>query len=1138
MTSGAGPRDRDPGRNRAAAADPGEADAGAGQVDADNQILGLARGGGLNLVGAVCNQLAGLGITLLIARELGRAQLGRYAQAYALMALLSLLSLSGLRTGMTRFVAVHQADRDPGAVRGVVRLGIALTTAVSLAMAAGLYAGAPWLVRVAFDDERLVVALRFVALTLPAVTLTDAALAATRGYRTMKPYALIGLTFEPLARLGLTALLVLRGTGLRGAMVALLVSNAVAALLAVVALYRLLGARTAAVRYSLRELFRFSMVSWVASLATSGLVWADTILLGIFRSSAEVGVYNVATRLVMLATFVMPAINASFGPRIADLYHRGHTDSLRRTYAAATSWILRLSLPAFVAVVVFPRELLEVFGKGFRAGAMVTIILAIGKLIDAGTGPCGLMLNMSGRPLWNMVDNITVLALNIALNLVLIPRYGIVGAAVAWAIALGLVNLARVAQVWWAMRMLPFDAGVLRGFVAGAGALATGLLVRRWMEPPLELPVGLAAVSVCYLLLVVVQGLSAEDRLVLGAMVARLRPGRAARRDRGRVLPGPVGSRTVGMYPQVAAPRPTTLQPATPGRPRLPIRGRRPRLRPRPSPVRYARTLWRGAPAMLAGTTLGLVAGVVVLPSLLPTQPTYRASVVLDIRPFTADMVLPGRNQGGWTQEELVQSMLDVDLAAQVVRGLGPRAARLQATRDAPPTAWPTRLLARLEARPSPSSDRQVEISYVDPSAKLATAVVHGYAKRYVLTRRAIDRTRTATALRLLERQAAELRTGLAEWAQRVDQERARSPDGTVSTITQTELDLFRRRYDAKLAELQRLRDQAVLGNPITEAHLPPVVRAASTPPDRQLVALAAALLGLAAAAALALLAEAATPRVGTAADAEAATGADLAVTVPRLKGRRGVLVPAAESDAFSAHAEAYRRLAGTLERRGLGTDAFVLAVTSADPAEGRSTVAVNLAHSLARNGHSVLLVSSDLGRPSIERAYGLSEDMPGLGEHLAGLNDHEVAFMLVMLRENLFLLPAGRPVGNPAELLAGPRLERLIAELRSFDWIVVLDTPPARWAAEALSLAAAADATLLVAHADRSRWRAVADVAASLRRDRVPALGVAVLGRRQRRLARLARRAARRWTARAPAVEPVPLSQPGEWRGRARSGR
>jgi capsular exopolysaccharide synthesis family protein len=1099
-------------------------------ADSDSQILGLARGGGLNLIGAVCNQLAVLGITLLIARELGRAQLGRYAQAYAIMALLGLLSLSGLRTGLLRFVAVHRADRDPGAVRGVVRLGIALTTGASLLLATGLYLAAPWLVGVAFDDdERLVVALRFVALTLPAVTLTDIALAATQGFRTMKPHALIGLMFEPLARLGLTALLLSRGLGLRGAMAALAVSSAMAAVLAVVVLYRLLGAPTMPTRYRLRELFRFSMVSWVASLATSGLVWADTILLGIFRPSAEVGVYSVATRLVTLATFVMPAINTSFGPRIADLYHRGQTASLRRAYAAATSWILRLSLPAFVALITFPSELLRVFGNGFRVGATVTVILAVGKFIDAGTGPCGLMLNMSGRPLWNMVDNITVLVLNIALNLVLIPRYGMVGAAAAWAVALGLVNVARLAQVWWAMRMLPFDAGVLRGLVAGAGAFVAAVLVRRWVEPPLEFPIGLVAIAGCYLLLVVLQGLSAEDRLVLGAMMARLRPARTTGREgRGKARPGLAAVASLSL----AARRPVALQPATPRRPRPPVGGRQPRPRPRLAPVRHARTLWRGVPVLLAGTIAGLAVGLVVLPSLLPTQPTYRASVVLEVRPFTADLAFPD-NQSGWTRDTLVQSTLDPALADQTVRRLGRGAARLRATRGVPRPAWPTRLLAQLEARPL-SSDRQVELSYVDPSATLAESVVRSYANSYVRARGAVDRTRSATVRKVLERQARELRTGMAEWAQRVDQERSSSPSGTVSTITQTEFDLFKRRYQDKLDELQRLRDQAALRNPVTEVQGPPVVRGASTPPDRRLVAGAAALLGLLAAATGVLLAEAVAPRVATGADAEAATGADLAVTIPRLPGRRSGLVPAVEGDASGAQAEAYRRLAGTLERRGVGSDTLVLAVTSADPGEGRSSVAVNLAHALARSGSSVLLVSSDLGRPSIERVYGLREDIRGVVEYLVGLED-EIALLLVMARENLFLLPAGLPVRNPGELLAGPRLDRLVEGLRSFESIVVLDTPPARWAADATSLNAAADAVLIVARANRSRWRAVTDLAIGLRRERVPVLGVALVARRQRRLARLARR---RWTAGAPALEPVTLSGSDEGRGRAQSGR
>jgi len=111
-------------------------------------------------------------------------------------------------------------------------------------------------------------------------------------------------------------------------------------------------------------------------------------------------------------------------------------------------------------------------------------------------------------------------------------------------------------------------------------------------------------------------------------------------------------------------------------------------------------------------------------------------------------------------------------------------------------------------------------------------------------------------------------------------------------------------------------------------------------------------------------------------------------------------------------------------------------------------------------------------------------------------------------------------------------------AKLRDLGTLVVLDTPPARWAADALSLADAADATLIVTRANRSRWRATVELATALRRDRLPVLGVVLVGRRQRRLAHLARRAARRWADRAPAVEAVPLTGSDEGHGRARSGR
>jgi O-antigen/teichoic acid export membrane protein len=490
-------------------------------VETDDELRAMARGGGLNLVGAICKQLALLSITMLLAHRLGLADVGRYAQSVALLALLEILALSGFFMGLRRFVAVHLAEQDMETLRGTVRLGTGLSTASAVAFGIGLFFATPWLAQAVFRDPDLATPLRFVAITLPFLTFNDAALAATQGFRTMKPSALIGLVFEPLVRTVLTALLMM-WAGLVGAMIALAASSAAAAVLAAAALRQLMGPRRERPIYKLSELLSFSTVSWLSSLASTGLLWADTLLLGALRTSSEVGLYNVATRLVTLATFIMPAINSAFAPRIADLYQRGRMESLHRTYEVATGWTVRLTVPVFALLIAFPQDLLDLFGRGFRTAAAVTVILAIGKFTVVVTGPCGLMLDMSGRPIWSMIDNVTVLIANIVLNLWWIPQYGIVGSAAAWAISLALVNLARVVQVWRLMKMVPFDVGVLKGMVAGSGALVIGLLLNNWLDPPLEFAAGATALLLVYLGLVILLRITPEDRLVLRMLGGRL----------------------------------------------------------------------------------------------------------------------------------------------------------------------------------------------------------------------------------------------------------------------------------------------------------------------------------------------------------------------------------------------------------------------------------------------------------------------------------------------------------------------------------------------------------------------------------------------------------------------------------------
>jgi O-antigen/teichoic acid export membrane protein len=122
----------------------------------------------------------------------------------------------------------------------------------------------------------------------------------------------------------------------------------------------------------------------------------------------------------------------------------------------------------------------------------------------------------------NMWDNLAALVLNVLLNLWLIPAYGIVGAAVAWALSLAVVNAARVVQVKRLIGALPVSAGMAKGLAAGAAALGAGLLVRALLPAGFgTLVAGLAAIAVVYLGAVLGLGLSREDRMVLRALIRR-----------------------------------------------------------------------------------------------------------------------------------------------------------------------------------------------------------------------------------------------------------------------------------------------------------------------------------------------------------------------------------------------------------------------------------------------------------------------------------------------------------------------------------------------------------------------------------------------------------------------------------------
>jgi len=484
-----------------------------------------------------------------------------------------------------------------------------------------------------------------------------------------------------------------------------------------------------------------------------------------------------------------------------------------------------------------------------------------------------------------------------------------------------------------------------------------------------------------------------------------------------------------------------------------------------PAAANVARSIWHQKELLALGLVLGLALGWFALPKVLSSGSTYDATIRMQVLQPPTDAILPlppavgppPSGDGGASPDVLK----DVAVADQVVQSLR-RTGRLSAQNELTGSG----LLSRLTFTPLEGTPF-VDLSFTDGDPKLAKAVVERYADQFASNRNKFEANRLRTVIRRLEALADSYGPAPADSSEA-------SPGQQVRDKIRT----------AKETEAVGGEPTAVIGEAIVATNAPPI--------SNKVIIVLGLLLGLGIGAGAGLLIETALRKVSSQSDLEEASGLPFIAEVRR-SGIRRTTLPVIDRP-FSPAAEDYRRVGTALERQGLGTDIRVLAIASAEPGDGRTMLAANLAYSLARQGREVVLVSSDLRRPDVERLLGLGQG-PGLAEALQDDPIPAIA-MLISINDHLLVLPAGMPSKHPGELLASKRLHETIQTLRQMG-IIILDTPPARNSADAITLSSAADATLFVAKSGATRMRSVREATNGLRRDRIRQLGVILVGTR-----------------------------------------
>ena len=205
---------------------------------------------------------------------------------------------------------------------------------------------------------------------------------------------------------------------------------------------------------------------------------ADIIIVAALISPAAAAVYTAATRFVVLGQFSSMAIQRVLQPRLTSLLARDEHDTVRDVFKVSTAWSISMSWPLYLVTACAAPLYLQIFGSGYRAdGVPVVVVMAIGMMFAMAAGPLDTLLLMAGGSTASLVNTIVALVVDIGLCFVLIPSWGITGAAVAWASSVMVRNTLTFVQVYRLNRVTPFSRGATVVAVASVACFAVPLLV-------------------------------------------------------------------------------------------------------------------------------------------------------------------------------------------------------------------------------------------------------------------------------------------------------------------------------------------------------------------------------------------------------------------------------------------------------------------------------------------------------------------------------------------------------------------------------------------------------------------------------------------------------------------------------------
>jgi len=447
-----------------------------GSINQSNRLLGkVAKGAGVVFFGLALAKFLSFLSRIVIARFFSTSEYGLFSLGFALVSFFSLVAVLGIPKGTTRYMAFFRGNGQIERIGGVVSWSILLCIVSSLAITFLVVSWADFLAVEIFRAPEFGLTLSVFAFSIPFLAFIYVLISIYRGLMRVSERFFFSDFLRNLLFLLFLAPVLFLDLPFVFVACAFTVSIALASLL--FGLYALVKRLVLFPGFSRSDFFDFdlsvarmllifSLPLLLVDFLQQVMAWTDTLMLGFFASPELVGLYNAAAPLTKMLSVVLTSTVFLYGPMVSELYARSLIGDIKRTYVVLTKWISSATFPLLCVFLFFPSQvLLLFFGQDYVVASMALQVLALGFFLNNLLGPNGATLIAFGDTRFLMWTSLVAAFLNVILNFLLIPVYGIVGAALASVSSFLAINVLRVLRLRSSIGLFPFDMKLVRSIL-------------------------------------------------------------------------------------------------------------------------------------------------------------------------------------------------------------------------------------------------------------------------------------------------------------------------------------------------------------------------------------------------------------------------------------------------------------------------------------------------------------------------------------------------------------------------------------------------------------------------------------------------------------------------------------------------